>query len=110
MAALSRTVGIAWYTPTTWRELRAIPEAKVKMSYSQYVRKVEQMIEGFAAEGICGVKTPIDVGQMVTWCRRHGYDVDSKGRAAFGVALTMALEAGKDVMTMPFEDRTRTVQ
>jgi hypothetical protein len=103
-------LGMAWYTPTTWRELRAIPEAKIEMSYSQFVRKVERMISEFTAQGIRVVKVPVNVGQMVKWCHRHGYEVDTKGRAVFGATLTLALEDGQDVMTMPFEDRTRSVQ
>ena len=74
---------MAWYTPATWRELRAIPEAKIEMSYPQFVRKVERMIAGFEARGLRVVKVPINVTQMVEWCHRHGYEADTTGRAAF---------------------------
>jgi hypothetical protein len=103
-------VAMAWYTPATWRELQAIPEAKVQMSYSQFVRKIERMISEFTAQGIQVVKVSVNVSEMVEWCHQHGYEADSRGSAAFGAALTMALEAGQDVMTMRFEDRTRSVQ
>jgi hypothetical protein len=104
-------LGMGWYTPETWRELQAIPEAEIEMSYPQFVRKVERMIAGFEAEGARVVRVPIDVAQMVAWCHRHGYEADTRGRALFGSALTIALEDGRDVMTMPFEDRiTRSVQ
>ena len=102
---------MAWYSPETWRELRAVPEAKIEMSYPQFVRKVERMVAGFEAEGIRVVMVPINVAQMVAWCHRHGYEADSRGRALYGAVLTMAIKAGRDVMTMPFENRiTRTVQ
>jgi hypothetical protein len=42
-------VGIAWYSPETWQELQAIPEAKIEMSYSEFVRKCERGIAGFEA-------------------------------------------------------------
>jgi hypothetical protein len=104
-------MGMAWYTPATWRKLQAIPEAKIEMTYPQFVRKAECMIAGFEARGVRVVKVPVDVAQMVEWCRRHGYEVDNTGRTIFGLALTTAVETGRDVMTMPVEDRiTRSVQ
>jgi hypothetical protein len=104
-------VGMAWYTLSTWRELRAIPEAKIEISYPQFVRKVARLIAGYEAQGFRVVKTPINVAQMVEWCHRNGYEVDTTGRTVFGVALIAAIETGRDVMTMPVEDRiTRSVQ
>ena len=45
-------LAMGWYTPATWRELQAIPEAKIEMSYPQFVRKVERMIAGYEAQGV----------------------------------------------------------
>jgi hypothetical protein len=102
-------LAMAWYTPSTWRELQAIPEAKVTMSYGEFVRKVERMTADYAAEGIQVVRYPINVGQMVEWCHLHGYEVNSRGRAVFGGALATAHGEGRNVMDMPFTDRTRAV-
>jgi hypothetical protein len=100
----------AWYSPATWRELRAIPEAKIEMTYPQFVRKVERMITGFEAQGVQVVKVPVNVSQMVAWCHRHGYEADTRGRAAYGAVLTMAAADGRDVMTVPVEIREHSVQ
>jgi hypothetical protein len=102
-------LAMGWYTPATWRELRAIPEAKITMSYSQFARKVERMTADYRTQGINVVKFPINVAEMVAWCRKHGYAVDSHGRAVFGAALAAAHDAGRNVMDMPFTDRTREV-
>jgi hypothetical protein len=47
---------------------------------------------------------------MVAWCRRHGYELNSRGRATYGAML---LAAGGDrtaLDTMPIVDNTRVVQ
>jgi hypothetical protein len=99
-------IGVAWYSPETWRELCALPEAKIDKTYSEFVRTYEGIVSGCAARGVQAVKVPIDIALMVEWCRKHGYEIDSKGRTAFVAALMLA---GKDdVMTMPFRDNTRT--
>ena len=101
---------MAWYTPETWRELDAVPGSGLQMTYPEFVAKVDRQIAAFAREGVRVVKLPIDVAQMVEWCRRHGYENDSKGRAAFGAALAAAQAAGADVMVGAVEDRTRSIQ
>jgi hypothetical protein len=102
-------LALGWYTPSTWRELQAIPEAKITMSYDEYMRKVERMTADYEAEGIHVIRVPINVAQMVAWCRKHGYDVDTRGRAAYGAALATAHGEGRNVMDMPVTDLTRAV-
>lgn len=104
-------IGMSWYSKETWQELQAIPEAKIEMTYPQFVSKVERQIAAMRAQGYAVEKVPINIGQMVAWCHKHGYEVDSAGRSVFGVVLMTARAEGLDVMTMPFEDRiTRSVQ
>jgi hypothetical protein len=105
-----RDIGVAWYTLETWRELRAHPEAKIEKTYSEYVRGCERVIAGYTAQGFRVVKLPIDIALMVEWCHAHGYEIDGKGRAVFGAALMNAHGTGRDIMTTPFRDDTRTVQ
>jgi hypothetical protein len=47
---------------------------------------------------------------MTEWCRRHGYEIDSKGRTVY-VAMLMAAGSDPNVLaTMPIVDNTRSVQ
>ena len=105
-----RAIGMSWYTPEAWQELRAMPKAKIEMSYSQFTRKCERLIAGFEARGIKVEKVAVDIGQMTAWCHQHGYEIDDMGRTAFGAALTACRASGRDVMATPFEDGTRSVQ
>jgi hypothetical protein len=101
-------IGVAWYSSGAWRELCALPEAGIEKSYSEYLRSYERMSADFAAQGIRAVKVPIDIALMIKWCHAHGYEIDGRGRAAFGAALQLAQVAGKDVLSMEFHDNTRT--
>jgi len=106
----ARDIGVAWFTPQTYRELRAYPEAKIDKTYPEYVRSYERATAAFAAQGFRVVKLPVDIAQMVKWCHAHGYEIDSAGRAVFGSVLMAARDSGKDIMTVPFRDNTRTAQ
>lgn len=103
-----KTMGIAWYSPETWQELSALPEAKIEKSYSDFLHTFERLVDRFTAQGLRVEKMPIDLSQMTAWCHKHGYEIDGAGRAAFGAVL--ALSEGLDVMTVPFKDDTRVVQ
>jgi hypothetical protein len=103
-------IAMGWYTPETWRELSAHPEAKIEKTYSEYVRDCERFIAGCPAQGLRVVKVPIDIPLMIEWCHAHGYEIDSAGRSVFGTVLRAAQDAGDDIRTMLFRDDTRTVQ
>jgi hypothetical protein len=35
-----RTIGMSWYSPEAWQQLRAMPAAKIQMTYFEFVRNV----------------------------------------------------------------------
>jgi hypothetical protein len=45
-----------------------------------------------------------DIDEMIAWCHRQGYEIDAKGRAAYGVVRAMG------GLNAPFTDETRSVQ
>jgi hypothetical protein len=53
------------------------------MSYPGFVRNFETLVRKFAEEGVKVEKVAIDVDQMVAWCHRNGYAIDTTGRALF---------------------------
>jgi hypothetical protein len=103
-------MGLAWYTPETWRQLAAIPEARIEKSYDDFVSTFENLQQKFAAQGITVEKITLDVDHMVAWCRRHGYEVDSIGRAKYGALLHAAGGDPKVLDNMPITDNTRALQ
>ena len=86
------SLSLAWYTPAAWDRLAAMPEAKIEKTYQEFVHSFETAMRGFAAQGMRPRKLVIDVAnidEMVEWCHRHGYVIDAKGRAAYGVVRSM---------------------
>ena len=96
-----------WFTPESWRQLQAVADDKLCGSYQAFVRKTNRAIREFEAQGIEVEKFSIDVEHMAAWCRRHGYRVDSRSRALYGVLLAshdgelFDLEATIDVPPRP---------
>ena len=105
-----RVIGISWYTPQTWRELCAHPEAEIEKTYSEYVHATERLIADYTAQGFRVVREPIDIAQMIEWCHKHGYEIGGIGRAAHGATLQYCRDSGDDIMTVVFTDDTRTMQ
>jgi hypothetical protein len=102
-------MGIAWYTPA-WKRLAAMPEANIQKTYREYVHATENTERAYAARGIRTTRVTVDIDQMIAWCHRNGYKIDTTGRAVFGVALLMARDDPK-ALERPVEDNiTRTVQ
>jgi hypothetical protein len=100
-------LSVAWYTPAAWARLEAMPEAEIEKTYQEFVRASEGLMRAYAARGLRPRKMVIDVADidgMIEWCHRQGYEIDGKGRAAYGVVRSMG---GLD---KPFTDTTRSVQ
>jgi hypothetical protein len=96
-------MGMAWYTPESWRELQAVAEGPLCGSYGEFVAYATEQVRAFEARGIKVDKYPVDVAHMAAWCKRHGYRLNSKGRSIYGAAL---LAAGRDRAKLdktPFE-------
>jgi hypothetical protein len=91
---------MSWYTPESWQALRTVADDRDKLadSFEDFVAGAERCRAGFAKRGIAVEKLLLDVGDLVRWCRREGYRVEGKGRAAYGAHL-MCLRA------MPVEGR-----
>jgi hypothetical protein len=100
---------MAWYSPKAWRRLEAIPEAHLQKSYRDFVRTFETLARKFAMQGFAVEKILIDIEQMCTWCRRHGYQIDGKGRAVYSSVALMARD-DPAALHAPVIDNTRVVQ
>jgi hypothetical protein len=100
-----KAVGMGWYTPESWARLAAMPEARIRKSYADFVRGFEAKARDFAALGVEVESFDIDVDRMVEWCHRRGYMVDAHGRAAYGAMLLI-----DPSLSSPIIDNTRVLQ
>jgi hypothetical protein len=103
-------IGVPFYDRRAWRELKTIPEAKIDGTYAEYLRRHERMKAAFAARGVEAIDLPVNISEVVRWCRKHGYEPDSHGRATYGSCLMAARANGEDVMDFEVVDRSRGLQ
>ncbi len=101
-----RAMGVGWYSPEAWKQLAAIPEAHIQKSYADFVTAFDQAVRGYAAQGIAIEKIHIDIDHMLAWCHRHGYAIDDRGRAVYGVVMSMARD-DPGALQAPVIDNTR---
>ena len=104
-----KVVGMAWYTPESWRKLQAVTEGlrPVCDSYDDFVGRAEEIIRVWTKDGITVEKAPVDVAHMAAWCKRHGLKLDSRGRAIHGSVLLTAGGDREELDRMGFEDRSQ---
>jgi hypothetical protein len=104
------SVGVAWYSPEAWEQLAAMPEARIEKGYQDFAHSFELAAQVLAARGVRGEKVVVDdVAKMTEWCHRNGYEVDTRGRAAYGCMLLLARD-DPDMLDRPVVDKTRVIQ
>lgn len=107
----SNVLGMAWYTPAAWEQLAAMPEAKIEKNYQDFVRDFEAYVRRFEAQGVPVQKVTIgNVTEMVAGCHRHGYEINSRGRALYVSALALVDGDVVKARGMPFIDKASPVQ
>jgi hypothetical protein len=87
------TLAIAWYTPESLEQLRAVAEHKVG-TYEEVSDLTEKAIADFARRGIKVEKVLIDIPALVHWCRSNGHLVNSR-------AISIYASTGMCVQEMP---------
>jgi hypothetical protein len=103
------SIGVAWYTPEAWQQLAAMPEARIEKGYQDFVRSFELARRELAAHGVRAERVVIDIDKITAWCHRNGYEVDTRGRAAYGCMLMLARD-DPGMLDRPVVDRTRVLQ
>jgi hypothetical protein len=103
----SLNVAVTFYTPSAWKRLAAMPEARIEKSYTEFVRDFERAMRGAVASGVRVEKVVIDaadIDDMIEWCHRNGYEIDAKGRPAYSAVRAMG------ALDEPITDKTRPLQ
>jgi hypothetical protein len=103
------SVGVAWYSPEAWEQLAATPEARIEKGYQDFAHSFELACRKLAALGVWAERVAIDVAKMTEWCHRNGYEVDTRGRAAYSCMLLLARD-DPDMLDRPVVDKTRVIQ
>ena len=80
-------MGMVEYTPEGWQRLREVSDDVPLSSFAEQRKKVARIAREFERQG-CEVRwlhgDVYYVDELVSWCRRDGFRVDQRARAAFG--------------------------
>ena len=90
-------VGIAWYFPDEWLELRSSardPDV-LEATYEQWLEVYRDGVERLRATGMRPRRVAIHVKELLAWCDRHRRGPDAAARAAYAAeALERATHDG----------------
>jgi 23S rRNA A2030 N6-methylase RlmJ len=81
--------GVAWYSFTQWQQLRevAADAERLENTYQEWLAVADQARKKIEASGIVLVKVPIDVSQLIEWCRNRNIPIDGEARAQYVVEV-----------------------
>ena len=81
-------IGMPTYTAESWEQLRAAADDRHTLgTLQEYEQKAARLARRFEAQGYRIEWVLFVVDDMVRWCRREGYRIDQRGRAAYGACL-----------------------
>lgn len=87
-----RRVGLPWYAPERYAELRArlADGAKLPPDYETWRVATEQMEREVQRSGVEVVRVPIEPEIFAAWCARAGLQRDAAARARYAAAALAA--------------------
>jgi hypothetical protein len=94
---VSTLVGVAWYEPGEWDQLRAVaPDADtLEATYAEWLAFAEKGLADLRAAGYAPRRVPVKVAALRAWCEVLGRRPDASTRAEYASAELQRLhEAG----------------
>jgi hypothetical protein len=94
---VSTVVGVAWYEPSEWDQLRAMaPDRdKLEATYAEWLAFAERGLADLRARGLSPYRVPVKVAELRAWCNITGRRPDASARAEYASAELKRLhEAG----------------
>jgi hypothetical protein len=80
-----RAIGIAWYKPEHYDELKRLfsDGRNLPSTYNEWLKQAEGLLNKLKREGQTVEKVYIEPDTFPAWCAEKGMDVDSKARVRF---------------------------
>lgn len=85
-------VGVAWFSREQWEALTEVVEDRSELddTYEDWEEQAQEALATLRTQGFRPVQVPVDVADLVSWCRDQGRPVDAEARAAFVSHLMMS--------------------
>lgn len=78
-------LGVGWYKETQWSLLleHAVDKDDLEPTYAEWLETVLAGMENISKSGVKCEKIPVDVEEMIQWCKENGHPFDGSSRAAY---------------------------
>ena len=81
----TQAIGLGWYSREQWEALtKVVPDrSELDDTYEAWKAQATDALQTLAAQGARPVKVPVDVQELVAWCRSKDRPVNGEPRADF---------------------------
>ncbi len=78
-------LGVGWYKENQWALLlkHSVDRENLEPTYAEWLEGISEGIENLSKSGLQVVKIPIDVEEMIKWCKESEYPFDGESRATY---------------------------
>lgn len=85
-------LGVGWYREDQWPLLlqHSADRENLNQTYAKWLEMVNKKMEDLIVADFQPLKIPVDVHDMVRWCRGQGIAMDGEARAAYVAMQTRA--------------------
>jgi len=79
--------GIAWYSSQQWADLiRAVSDPEeLESTYEEWQAVIRRSVPDFIDKGMNLVKVPVDVAELISWCKQRSKRIDADAPAQYVV-------------------------
>ncbi len=79
------TVGVAWYRADQWIRLRevSVDGEMIEEEFLDWLENAENQLQEYERAGLPGQRVPVDVDELVKWCKDNGMVIDGNARSQF---------------------------
>lgn len=94
----SLVIGVTWYTPETWAQVKATavdPEC-FEESFEKWKAVAVAARRNFQRSGVMALECQIDPDEFFAWCARNGQENDSTARGEYVSEKLSAAHNTKD--------------
>ena len=90
-------IGVTWYTPESWAEVKATASDPhcFEDSFEQWKAVAVKAQREFLRSGVRAVECLVVPAELAEWCARHGQPNDATARAEYVTDKLSAAYAGK---------------
>ena len=87
--AANIVTGIAWYSSEQWVELRRVVSdpAELESTYEEWQYVIKRSVPDLINAGFKLLKVPVEVSDLVDWCRHRDKPIDADARAEYVLEL-----------------------